>query len=149
MAEETHNSEISQQFQCSLKEQGNKKYLGGFMKRRIIRNAMAVFVVLTMLISVASAADAVVSIGNASVNKTGDTAIVKIKIDDVSNMGSANIVLKYNNNIVMVDNVSEGDLGELALNISNAEGTTTIQWTGFEGKNGSFELAHEIGRAHV
>ncbi|HEY9246886.1 MAG TPA: Ig-like domain-containing protein [Candidatus Methanoperedens sp.] len=109
------------------------------VERRIIQNIMAVLVVFAMLVSVASAADTVVSIENATVAKTGDTATVKIRIDNVTNLGGAAFLLDYDPDIVSVAKVSDGDLGK--INSLIFRNITVLFWTSNIAKNGSFVFA--------
>jgi len=84
----------------------------------------------------------VVSIPDAKVGP-GEEVTLPINITNVTDLGAATIELHYNNIIVTVTNVAEGDLGgTLIPGIDNPNGVTTITWFSVTGKTGDFVFAY-------
>jgi hypothetical protein len=84
---------------------------------------------------------AVVSIENATVNP-GETKNVSINISKVVNMATADIWLLYDTDVVIVENVSEGDLSPITHGIDNVAGVTKMNWASEAGKTGDFVFAY-------
>jgi len=84
---------------------------------------------------------ATVSIESASAPR-GSTVTVPIRITNVTNLGTANIWLSYNKDVVIVDSVSEGDLSPVTTGIDNAAGVTKMTWFSATGKTGDFVFAY-------
>ena len=79
------------------------------MKKRILVASLVVLCLLTTLVPLASSAlDITVWIGSAGVGE-GETAIVSIKIGDVSDLGYAGMILAFNESVVNVTEVSGSD----------------------------------------
>ena len=70
------------------------------------------------------------------------TVTVPITITNVTDLGAANIWLTYNNNIVKVAAISDGDLGTVTYNIDNSNGTTNMAWFSAYGHTGNFVFAY-------
>jgi hypothetical protein len=87
------------------------------------------------------AQSAVVSIQNATANP-GETVTVPINITDVDNMGTANVWLSYNKDVVIVESISEGDLSPVTPAINNTAGMTRMNWFSATGKTGNFVFAY-------
>ena len=72
----------------------------------------------------------------------GKTVIVPINITNVTDLGAVNIWLTYNNSIVEVTAISDGDLGSVTYNIDNSNGTTNMAWFSAYGQTGNFVFAY-------
>jgi len=84
----------------------------------------------------------VVSIPDATV-APGTEVTLPINITNVTALGAATIKLYYNNIVVTVTNVADGDLGgTLVPGIDNPNGVTTITWFSITGKTGDFVFAY-------
>ena len=85
----------------------------------------------------------VVSIPDATV-APGTEVTLPINITNVTDLGAATIELHYNNIIVSVTNVAEGDLGgDVFIPIvDNLNGFTRITWLSAAGKTGDFVFAY-------
>lgn len=83
----------------------------------------------------------VVSIGNATVNH-GETVTVPINITDVDVIAIADIRLFYNKDVVIVDNISEGDLRPLTTGINNTAGVVRMNWFSVTGNTGDIVFAY-------
>jgi len=83
----------------------------------------------------------IVSIPDASRRK-GETVTVPIKITDVENMCGTDIWLNYNKNAVIVDSISNGDIGTITSNIDNTAGVTKMAWDTTSGMTGDFVFAY-------
>ena len=92
------------------------------------------------------AQSAVVSIQDATANP-GETVTVPINITNVDNMGTADIRLSYDKDVVIVESVSEGDLSPITLGIDNITGVTRMNWFSATGKTGNFVFAYVTLRA--
>jgi len=90
---------------------------------------------------------AVVSIQNAAVDTGATTAPVPINIQNVTNLGTADIWLSYNKDVVIVDSVISGDLGGVTPNIDNTAGVTKMNWFSTTGKSGNYVFAYVILKA--
>ena len=72
----------------------------------------------------------------------GSSVTVPINITDVTDLCGADIWLSYDSSVVVVDDVSKGNLGPIAHNISNDAGVTKMAWDSTEGVTGDFALAY-------
>ena len=99
-------------------------------------------VLLPMMPVQADGSGTVVSIPGATVGP-GAQITLPINITNVTNLGAATIKLHYNNNVVTVTNVANGDLGGTLLpGIDNPNGVTTITWFSITGNTGDFVFAY-------
>ena len=83
----------------------------------------------------------VVSISNATVNP-GETVTVPINITDVDKMATVNIWLLYNNDVVIVDNISKGVLSPITSGVNNTEGVAKMNWYTITDETGNFVFAY-------
>jgi uncharacterized membrane protein len=83
----------------------------------------------------------IVSIDDA-VAGTGGSVTVPIKINNVNNLAAADIWLSYNKNVVIVESVSNGNLGSVTSGIDNVNGITKMNWFSVTGKSGNFVFAY-------
>ena len=107
---------------------------------------LIVFIILLGIIASALPATAVptiVKISDASVG-VGQTVTVPVEVFNILSVGAANIYLTYDNSVVKVTGVSEGDLGNLTYNIDNPNGTVKIGWFSAYGHTGEFVYANVI-----
>lgn len=74
--------------------------------------------------------------------KTGEPVTVPINITNVTNLGATTIWLSYNKSAVIVDSVSDGNLGSIIAGIDNTEGVTKMSWFSATGKTGDFVFAY-------
>ncbi|MDI6886381.1 MAG: choice-of-anchor D domain-containing protein, partial [archaeon] len=100
----------------------------------------------TATVVVSEIVGALVSISDASAN-TGETVTVPINITDVTNLGAASIWLSYDKDVVIVDSVSDGDLGSVTSAIDNTAGVTKMIWFSATGKTGDFVFAYATLKA--
>ena len=112
------------------------------------RKAIALLLVLTTILAMASilpvsvaAGSTVVSISNASAD-TGKTVKVPINITNVTDLGAATIELSYDKDVVTVESVSNGNLGDIIPGINNTAGMTKMSWFSVTGKVGDFVFAY-------
>jgi len=109
--------------------------------KMIARILIPVILVGMLLVPLAAANSATVSIPDASAPK-GETVTVPINIANVDNMCGANIWLGYDKQVVTVEKVEDGNIGTVTYNINNNAGKTKMVWDTTEGKTGSFVFAH-------
>ena len=99
-------------------------------------------VLLPMIPVQADGSGTVVSIPGATVGP-GTEVTLPINITNVTDLGAATIKLHYNNNVVTVTNVSNGNLGGTLLpGVDNPNGVTTMTWFSITGKTGDFVFAY-------
>ncbi len=82
-----------------------------------------------------------VTIDSANVSE-GSNETVPINITDVADLCGVDIWLSYDSSVVVVDDISKGNLGPIAHNISNDPGVTKMAWDSTEGVTGNFILAY-------
>jgi len=97
-------------------------------------------VLLLALAVPAQANGAAVAIPDATVD-SGDVVVLPINISGVTNLGSATIWLSYDNSVVTVDNVADGDMGTVTAAIFNGDGVTKMTWYDAYGKSGTLVYA--------
>jgi len=113
---------------------------------------LGVVAVLVMACPVPAAAiGAVVSIEDAGA-EYGNTVVVPINIAGVTDLGNAEIWLEYNNAVVVVTDVDDGDCGALFLtSIDTPPGTTKMTALYVPGVSGTCDFAyitlHAVGSA--
>ena len=83
----------------------------------------------------------VVSIPNATASP-GATVTVPINITSVTDLATAEIWLSYNKDVVIVDSVSDGNIGSLTSSMDNITGVTKMSWFSITGKTGNFVFAY-------
>jgi len=109
---------------------------------KIIKNIGLVLIALSFMSLLATAQTTTISIGNATVSP-GNSTILPIMINNVTNVGAANINLSYNPTIVIVTKVINGAFDFTESTINNVTGITNIG--GFQlfsaGLNGNVKLA--------
>ncbi len=71
-----------------------------------------------------------------------NTVVVPITITNVANLSGANIWLTYDNNVVEVESVADGDLGGVTVNISNRGNMTYLYWFSTMSYSGNFVFAY-------
>ena len=84
----------------------------------------------------------VVSITDDASANTGETVTVPIDITSATDLGAATIWLSYNKDVVIVDGVSDGNLGSITVGIDNTAGVTKMSWFSATGKTGDFVFAY-------
>jgi len=84
---------------------------------------------------------AVVSIQDASATP-GQTTTVPVNIAGVTDLATADIWLLYNKDVVVVDSVTNGELGAITVGIDNATGVTKMNWFSTTGVTGTKVFAY-------
>ena len=112
----------------------NKKILTGLLFSAVV------LVGLVVCISPV-AAQVTVSIQNATAD-TGETVTVPINIAGVSDLATADIWLSYDKDVVIVENVTNGNLGAITVGIDNATGVTKMNWFSAAGVTGDFVFVY-------
>ena len=110
--------------------------------KKIIVGLLAISIILAGLLPVATAQQTVVSIPDDAVANIGETVTVPINITNVDDLGAATIWLSYNKSVVIVDEVSDGNLGSIIAGINNTVGVTKMSWFSATGKGGDFVFAY-------
>ena len=95
----------------------------------------------TATVEISELVGALVFIPDASAN-ISETATVPINIINVTDLGAATIWLSYNKNVVIVDEVADGNLGSITTGINNTAGVTKMSWFSATGKTGNFILVY-------
>jgi PGF-CTERM protein len=95
----------------------------------------------TTTVGVREAPANLVSITDVSANNS-ETVMMPINIINVTDLGAAIIWLSYNKSVVIVDEVSDGNLGSITAGIDNTSGVTKISWFAATGKTGDFVFAY-------
>jgi hypothetical protein len=114
------------------------------------RKFIGLLVVLAVLIMACpvGAVSTVVSIPDASAANC-NTTTVPISIADVTNLATAEIWLWYDNTVVEVDSVADGDIALFLSSIQNGLGYTSMTWLIPLGVSGSLDMAsvtlHAVG----
>jgi len=119
------------------------------LRRRIkIRAGLSAVLALLLVACplVVLAADTAVSIPDASAEQ-GTEVTVPITITDITNLGAIDIRLHYDNSVVEVSNVADGDLGTITYAIDNPNGVTLMNWFSATGETGDFTFANVTLRA--
>ena len=116
---------------------------GNIANKKILTGLLFFAVVLVGLTACipAVAAQSVVSIQNATADP-GQTVTVPINITGVTNLATADIWLSYNKDVVIVENVTKGNLGDITVGIDNTAGVTKMNWFSATGKTGDFVFAY-------
>jgi len=124
--------------------------MSGFNFRRSFGKYVSVLAVLVALITacpLAALADGtVVSIGDVSAHQ-GDEVIVDVEIVGVTDLGAADMWLRYDSSVVEVTSVADGELGTIIHNIDNPSGVTKLVWFSATGKTGDLVFASVTLRA--
>ena len=109
---------------------------------KIIKNIGLVLIALSFMSLLATAQTTTISIGNATVSP-GNSTILPIMINNVTNVGAANINLSYDSTVVIVTNVAKGDFDFTDSSIDNVNGDTNINGLNLfsAGLNGNVKLA--------
>jgi len=93
--------------------------------------SMAVIMAFSLFafLPIVTAQGTVVSIEDVTVSATGESKVVPIMIEDVTDpdgVGAATITLEYDNNVVIVSDVADGEFDMTIGNIDNDAGITEI-----------------------
>lgn len=110
------------------------------MQNRLFAAIMTALLVLLMAGSAMCATtDVTVSIGDGEGNVT-----IPIKVENVTDLGACHILLKYNNSVVSVTNVTGGDMDIVYPNFKSDTGTVVIgaHQTNNPGINGTVIVAN-------
>jgi len=110
---------------------------------------LAMFALLIMACPLAALADGTaVSIADTSAGQAGEIT-VDVEIAGVTDLGAADIWLRYDSSVVEVTSVADGDLGTITHGIDNPNGVTRMAWFSATGKTGDFVFAsitlHAVG----
>ena len=118
------------------------------MAAGLLACALTLMMILPVLttIPVMAQPPTIVTIFNTSVGP-GETIIVPVGIMNVDDMAGANIWLLYDTNVVVVEDVSAGDLGALTTGMDNTAGETRMNWDQELGMTGDFAFAYVTLRA--
>ncbi len=107
------------------------------------KNIIMTMIILVLPVSASAVNAATVSIGNATVLPNGNVTL-PIMINNVTDVGSIQITLKYDKNVAHVTNIIAGNFDSTIQNINNTTGITTI--AAFQiinmGLNGDARLAN-------
>jgi len=110
------------------------------MKEKIV-GLIVVSIILLGLLPIVNAQQTAVSISDASA-ETNETVTIPINITNVTDFGAATFWLSYINSVVIVDSVSDGDMGSVTAGINNTAGVTKMSWFTTTGKTGDFVFAY-------
>ena len=111
------------------------------INKELVVDLLVVAIILSGLIPIVTvtAQQTVVSIPDASA-KTGETVTVPINITNAAGLGAATIWLSYDKDVVIVNSVSDGNLGSIIA--GNTSGVTKMSWFSATGKTGDFVFAY-------
>jgi hypothetical protein len=110
---------------------------------------ISVFTIL-MLASIticAASTSTTINIASQTVNVTGDTVIVPIMANNITNVAAYTISMTYNRTVVVVDSVGAGALGGVTKVIDNVTGVTQMSAFSTTPLSGNVILANIVLRA--